>query len=209
MTTVQPTYKLIPPPFCREESCISRTLRIQLKIVERISTELLVITVFVKPIRSTVSLGSASIDKYLSAIFILCYIGADRIMKQLIKFGFVVSSSLALLFLPLGAKAQVAASSSQANPFSSNLNNNTNSSTVYNVLPANSGASYQSDSNTTVISLTLSFGWSETYVYPAAPTTCPIAISSNDVLTTRIPLGCPIPAVLTPQQLNQAIQQPK
>jgi hypothetical protein len=133
--------------------------------------------------------------------------------KQLLKFGFVVSSSLALLFLPLGAaqraSAQVAASSSQANPFSSNLNNNTNSSTVYNVLPANSGASYQSDSNTTVISLTLSFGWSETYVYPAPPTTCPIAISSNDVLTTRIPLGCPIPSVLTPQQLNQANQKPK
>jgi hypothetical protein len=128
--------------------------------------------------------------------------------KQLLKFGFVVGSSLALLFLPLGAKAQVAASSSQANPYSSNSNLNNNSSTVYNVLP-NSGASYQSDSNTTVISLTLSFGWSETYVYPAAPTTCPIAISSNDVLTTRIPLGCPIPAVLTPQQLNQAIQQPK
>lgn len=116
-------------------------------------------------------------------------------MKKLINLSLMLSSSLLVLFAPLEANqrasAQVAVTSSESNPYSSNLNNNSN--TVYNVLP---NQPVQSDSNTTVLSLTLSFGWSTTNVYPAAPVTCPIAISSNDVLTTRIPLGCPIPAVL-------------
>ncbi len=117
-------------------------------------------------------------------------------MRHRLKFAIVFSSWLALLVCAPGAQqsvsAQVAASSSQANPYSSNLNSNSNSSTVYNVLPN----PQQSHSETSVLSLTLSLGWSNTYVYPAAPTTCPVAIRSSDVLTTRIPLGCPIPAVL-------------
>jgi hypothetical protein len=112
---------------------------------------------------------------------------------DLIKHALVISTALALFVTAFSkpANAQVAASSSEANPYSSNLNNNSN--TVYNVLPS---PTVPTNSNTTVLSLTLSFGWSNTYVYPAAPVTCPIAVRANDVLSVRIPQGCPVPAVL-------------
>ncbi|MBI5174521.1 MAG: hypothetical protein HY986_16675 [Candidatus Melainabacteria bacterium] len=120
------------------------------------------------------------------------------------------SSLGAVLALTAGlarpAAAQVAASSATSSPYSANLNNNTNSATVYNVLPQSSG---DSRTNVTSLSLTLSFGWSETNVYNPPPVTCPIAVLASQVLTTRIPQGCPIPAVLNqpPGSDNQGGQQ--
>jgi len=122
---------------------------------------------------------------------------------------FLMFSSLGAALVLTGvvrpAEAQVAASSATSSPYSANLNNNTNSATVYNVLPQSSG---DSRTNVTSLSLTLSFGWSETNVYNPPPVTCPIAVLASQVLTTRIPQGCPIPAVLNqpPGSDTQGVQ---
>ncbi len=117
-----------------------------------------------------------------------------------------LGAALALTGMARSAVAQVAASSATSSPYSANLNDNTNSATVYNVLPQSSG---DSRTNVTSLSLTLSFGWSETNVYNPPPVTCPIAVLASQVLTTRIPQGCPIPAVLNqpPGSDNQGGQQ--